>query len=143
MSAQLQPINPLAQAIPSLAAICQLQAVLGALPQVDCPVNHHFSPGVYARETMIPEGATIVGKLHGTEHLLIVIGDVTILNGDQRQRITGTQVLNTLPGTKRAIHAHADTTMITIHVTPETDLAQIEADIILPDPLELIEGATP
>jgi hypothetical protein len=127
---------------PSLAQICRLQAALMDMPQAEAPVQHHFTDHAYARELFVPAGMMLVGKMHATRHLLVVTGDCTIINGEHRQRITGTRVLHTEPGTKRAIFTHADTTLITFHVTEETDLEKIEDAIILPDPVELLTGAT-
>lgn len=126
---------------PSLASIYRLQAEIAKMPQADVPLYHHFSKGVYARELMLPAGTAAVGKMHGTEHLIIIAcGDVTIMTDDGMRRLQGPLVLNSKPGVKRAAYAHADTTIITIHVTDETDLDKIEAQVIVPETPEMIEG---
>jgi hypothetical protein len=33
-------------------------------PQTDCPVTHHFGPGVYIREVKIPAGSLVLGHKH-------------------------------------------------------------------------------
>ncbi len=124
-------------AAPSIEQIQSLQAAMRAGPTIDLEVQHHFTDGAYVRELHMPAGSALVGKMHRTAHILIVTGDVTIINGAARERITGTCVLHTTPGTKRAIVAHADSVLITMHVTPETDLDEIERAIIVPEHLEL------
>lgn len=125
---------------PSLASILALQSRMLAMPQAETGLQHHFSRGAYARELLIPADTVVVGKMHATEHFLILAcGDVSITTDAGMERLQGPRVLNTMPGIKRAIYAHADSTLITIHVTTETDIDRIEAAIILPDPV-LIEG---
>lgn len=125
---------------PSLAMILGLQAELAQLPQADLEVVHHFSKGVYARELRLPAGVVAVGKMHATEHLLIIAqGDISITTERGTERLLGPMVINSMPGIKRAAFAHEDTTVITIHVTEETDLVAIEQQVILPDPLPVIE----
>lgn len=124
----------------ALDKVLALQSHLAEAPQFDFPVMHHFTAGAYARQLFMPEGTVIVGRMHRTEHLLFVSGDVTILNGGERERVEGVRVLNTQPGTKRAIYAHADTTLITFHITDSRDLAEIEAAILVPEPGLLAEG---
>ena len=122
---------------PTIEQIQALQAAIQAGETIDLEVSHHFTDGAYVRELRVPEGIVLVGKMHRTAHVLIVTGDVTIINGAARERITGTRVLHTKPGTKRAIVAHADSVLITMHVTPETDVDEIERAIIVPEHLEL------
>ena len=40
--------------------------------------------------------------------------------------------MSSLPGTKRAVYAHPDVVWTTIHLTNETDLDKIEAEVIAP-----------
>lgn len=141
-------ISDITSVTPSIEQIQALQETMRAGPTIDLEVQHHFTDGAYVRELRMPARAYLVGKMHRTAHALIVTGDITIINGSTRERITGTRVLHTKPGTKRAIVAHADSVLITMHVTPETDLDEIERAIIVPEHLELtylrqLEGSAP
>ena len=110
----------------------ELEARIATLPPVEAEVVHHFAPGVYAREMRLLPGTMLTGKIHKTEHLNIVQGDITIfdeLEGTGR-RITGYACFTSKPGTRRAGFAHAATAWITIHPTKETDLAKIEDEVI-------------
>lgn len=119
---------------PTLAQIQALEAVGLEQPQVAIDALHHFAPNVYAREITIPAGVCVVGKLHRHTHLIMLMqGDVTIYTDEGMQRIAGPKVWQSAAGTKRAIFAHEDSTLVTIHPTQETDLAAIEADVILPE----------
>lgn len=108
---------------------------VGALPQVDMPVTHHFAPHVYGRECFIPKGTVAVGKIHRTQHLSVMLrGDMTFLTNRGLQRISGSCVMPLAdPFTQRAVYAHEDTVLLTIHPTDSADLAQIEGEVIAPD----------
>lgn len=109
-----------------------LQSAVCDLPQVDCPLQHVFAPGAYARTIFIPAGTVIVGKIHKHQHLNILSkGDVTVVTeGGGRESFSGPLTMVSPPGTKRAVYALTDTVWTTIHLTNETDLDKIEEEVI-------------
>lgn len=138
LDAMMAPVST-----PMLADICQLQAAMQTQPQVDLPVEHTFLPGQYVRTLRMPAGSLVVGKRHRHRHLLIVTGHVTVRTEEGMVELQGTHIIDSLPGMKRAIYAHADSVLITTHLTNETDLDKIEAYVIMPDDAALeIEGET-
>lgn len=93
-----------------------------------CPVTHHFSQGVYAREILIPKGTVLVGKIHKYQQLNIMSkGDLSVLTEDGIKRVQAPFTIVSPPGTKRIAYAHEDTIWTTIHGTEETDVEKIEA----------------
>lgn len=119
---------------PSLDTIQALERELLKRPQVEIEPAHHFADGLYAREITIPAGACVTGKMHRTGHLnFLVRGEITVWTEEGMKRLTAPAVLRSEPGVKRVGFAHTDTTWITVHATDETDVAQIEADIIVPE----------
>lgn len=119
---------------PPLAKVLELQDAMSRMPQVHLPVTHHFATGVYAREVFHPAGVAVVGYMHRTDHLFILAkGDLTITTDEGKRRVQGPCVLHTHPGMKRLAYAHEDTTIITIHVTTETDPEKIMAAILVPE----------
>jgi len=53
------------------------------LPQVDCPVIHHFGPNICIREVFMPAGTFAVGHKQKFEHLNIMLrGKVLVANDD-------------------------------------------------------------
>lgn len=60
---------------------------MAKLPQVECPVTHHFGPSIYIREVVMPAGAVIVGKPHKTEHLCNMIEGRMIVVGEDGVRV--------------------------------------------------------
>ena len=114
--------------------LLRLEAELLALPQLEIPVRHYFSPGIYAREVTIPAGSVVTGKIHKYAHLNVVSkGDISVLTEDGVKRIAAPFTFVSPPGTKRAGWTHAETVWTTIHATDETDLEKIEAYFIAKD----------
>ena len=66
----------------------RLETALESFPQVECPVWHHFAPGLYARKMLIPKGTVLTGAVHKTEHLCIVSGDIEVTTEEGVKRIT-------------------------------------------------------
>jgi hypothetical protein len=62
-----------------------LEPYLLSLPQAECPVIHHFGPGVYIREVTIPQGAIAMGHKQRHEHLNIVLKGSVAMIGDDGQ----------------------------------------------------------
>lgn len=112
--------------------VMRLENSLAHYPQMILDVKHDFSKGIYSRTLLIPAGTMLTGKIHKTEHLCIVQGDITALTDAGIRRLTGYNVLNSKPGMKRAGFAHEDTYWTTIHVTTETNIEKLEAELIAP-----------
>lgn len=128
-------LNELAKLLPENPrsfrdAITSAEQIILQAPQIDLPVTHHFSKGVYARQIFMPKGLIVTGKVHKTEHLCIMHGDIDIADENGNFRYTGYHVFNSKPGIKRILATHEDTLFTTIHVTDETDIAKLEADLV-------------
>lgn len=106
--------------------VFNLEDEIKQLPQVDCPVTHHFAPGVYAREMLIPKGVTLTGAIHKTEHLSIVSkGRILVTTDEGVKEISAPYTFISKPGAKRAGYAIEETVWTTIHATDETDLDKL------------------
>jgi hypothetical protein len=83
------------------------------------------------------KGLLVVGKMHATEHLNIVVsGDITILTENGPLRITITThpyVFVSKAGTKKVGYCHEDTVWMGTHVTDLTDISDIEKSVIIPE----------
>jgi hypothetical protein len=104
------------------------------LEPAECPLQHVFAPGAYARTMRIPAGTAIVGKIHKHAHLNILSqGTVCVMTETEGDRqLTGPLTMVSPPGTKRAVYAITDAVWTTIHLTNSTDLEEIEAEVIAP-----------
>lgn len=109
-----------------------LQASLGGLPEVECPLQHVFAPGAYARTIFVPAGTVVVGKIHKHQHLNILSqGEAHVLTESGGvERLHGPMTMVSPAGTKRAVYAATDLVWTTIHLTNETNLEKIEDETI-------------
>lgn len=125
-------------------SIVTVQSELAKLPQIDCPLKHHFAPGAYAREILLPAGSLVIGKIHKHAHVNVISqGRVSVMTEGGRKDLQAPCTFVSDVGTKRAVYAHEDTVWTTIHVTNETDMAKLEDEIIAKsyDEFEALEAS--
>ena len=122
------------------AKIALLEDAMKKYPEVDVPLTHTFSKGVYAREIAIKKGSLIVGKIHNFANMNIISkGKVSFFSIDGAVHAEAPYTFVASPGTKRVIYAHEDSVWTTIHGTDETDLEKIEKIFIAKNYEQLIE----
>jgi hypothetical protein len=112
---------------PTMAQILELERQILSGPQAETPTTHHFAPGLYARQMIIPAGTVLTGAVHKTEHLAIFVGDITVWTEGGMKRLTGHHTIVSKPGAKRVGYAHADTWCTGFFPTDETDISKLEA----------------
>lgn len=113
------------------SSIMEVQRELEQLPQIDCPLKHHFAPGAYAREILLPKGSLVIGKIHKHSHINVISkGRVSVITETGRKELEAPCTFVSDVGTKRAVYAHEDTVWTTVHVTNETDPEKLEEEII-------------
>jgi hypothetical protein len=99
-----------------------LEAEWEKLPQVEIPVVHRYTGGIYAREIIIPEDTFLTGKIYKDDHFdVMVYGDITVTSDEGRKRLTGFHVFEGKRGKKRAGYAHSETKWMTFCSSPEMD----------------------
>lgn len=112
--------------------IYKLQSLMQAGDTVELDAQHHFSDGLYARELFIPAGVCLVGALHKTRHMYMVVsGKCRVSSQYGNQEIVAPFMGETLPGTKRVIYAETDTVWVTYHPTDLTDIKDIEKALVV------------
>ena len=115
-----------------------LQNELSKLPQYEPLTKHTFHGGMYCREVWRPAGVLVVGKVHKKEHFyMIVYGTVAITTDDGVKSVTGPCLLNSMPGTKRAVYAETDTLCMTFHRTDSTTVEEAEAEMVEEDEADM------
>lgn len=113
------------------AAVIDFETWALKQPQVECPVRHYFSQGVYAREITIPKGTILTGKIHKYQQLNIMSkGELSVLTENGVIRVKAPFTIISPPGTKRIAYAHEETVWTTVHGTEERDLERIEMHFI-------------
>lgn len=76
------------QALMSFSSVYEAEKVMLELPQVSCPVVHHFGPNICIREVFMPKDTLAIGHRQKFDHLNIMLrGKVMILNEDGSTQI--------------------------------------------------------
>lgn len=69
------------QALQALASMENAEKEMLQLPQVDCPVVHHFGPNICIREVFMPAGTLAIGHKQKFEHMNIMLrGKVMVVD---------------------------------------------------------------
>jgi hypothetical protein len=123
----------------AMADLRRLQVAMskGETLDLDKMTSHHFSDGIYARQWNQMAGSLVVSKIHAKENFLVLLdGECFIATGDVTSHFCAPHIVKTMPGTKRAVYAITDITMITFHPNPdnERDMNKLEARYIIPEP---------
>lgn len=117
-----------------ISQIDELEAEMAKCEKVVCPVEHHFTPGLYIRQCDIPAGTFLTSMQHKTEHpFALMQGTVKLISSTEGEIILTAPFLGrTLPGTRRILYAITDAVWITFHATEETDVEKIGEAILEP-----------
>jgi hypothetical protein len=120
-----------------------LQAEILQMPQCqDMVTSHYFNGGMYCRKLWRPAGTVIVGKVHKEPHFfLCAAGEIMAWSETGMRHMMPGDVIESQPGTKRVTLALTDAIGITIHKTDKTDLDEIEADLLEPEPAALFDAS--
>jgi hypothetical protein len=118
------------------ALVDRLQAEVSKLPQYEPKTSHYFHGGMYCREVYRDGGVLVVGKVHLKEHFYVIAsGTVQITDGSgPAQEFTGPKVIESLPGTKRAVYSVTPTTCLTFHRTDANNPEDAETELVESDP---------
>jgi hypothetical protein len=123
------------------AKICHLQEEAAKLPQVELRTEHFFADGCYVRQLFQPAGVLVVGKRHKREHLVVIqSGKLAVVNGDKRDIFEAPAVIPSPAGSKRALLAITDTVYLNVHRTDNTNLDEIEAELVEADRAALFDS---
>lgn len=99
--------------------------------QIDIPIEHFFSEGMYGRHMTVPEDGIVVGKVHKHSHLAILLeGTVRVSSKYGTAVYSAPYVINVNAGDKRAFYAVTQVKYMTVHATTETDLDKLEQDLV-------------
>lgn len=117
-----------------------LEVAMLTQEQVECPVTHHFGPGIYIREVAIPAGTIVLGHSHTNPCTNILLsGSMAVsLSGGVVKVLTAPCTFVTQQGRKLA-YIIEDVVFQNVFATDETDVAVLEATLIETCP----DAATP
>jgi hypothetical protein len=119
---------------PVTAVMDRIRDALSTRPQVSTEATHYFADGLYARELVIPKDVMVVGKIHRTGHINILLqGVVDIMTSVGVERYVAPAVIVSKAGEQKIAHAIEEATWVTIHATTETDIDKIEQQLVTTD----------
>jgi hypothetical protein len=123
----------------AMADLRRLGVAMSKGPTLDLKkmTSHHFAEGLYARQWNQMAGSLVVSKTHAQENFLVLLdGECLIATGDDTERFCAPYIVKTMPGTRRAVYAVTDITIITFHPNPdnEQDIETLEARYTIPEP---------
>ena len=121
-----------AQLAPHEIDLDQGEAYMLTLPQVECPVQYHFGPGICIRERMAPAATLIVGHKHKYPNMsMIVSGACAVFEDGRMTEILAPFIFVGEPK-RKVIYALTDVVWLNILSTDLTDPAEIEAHFVEP-----------
>ena len=99
------------------------EAELAQLPQLQVPVIHRFTEGLYIREIHVPAGTVFTSRTHKTQHPFVIskgICDIVDEKGNIT-RISAPHTGITEIGTRRVFAVYEDLVLTCFHPTTLTD----------------------
>lgn len=122
--------------------VLALQAEIAKLPQCELVTNHYFADGVYVREMFLPQGTTIVGKIHKREHIFMLMkGRLQVTVDGGVKELVAPCVMVGKAGTKRAGYAVEDCICVNVHHTNKKNLNKIERELIEFEETSLLDSS--
>jgi len=107
--------------------IKEVEKELLALDQVDCPVLHHFGPGIYMREVILLAGSLVIGHHQKQDHLNIMLsGKVAIIEDDAVKVLTAPMIFTGKPGRKIG-YIIETCEWLNVYSTDETNVDKLES----------------
>lgn len=115
------------QALATLSDIESAERELLSLPQVDCPVVHHFGPGICIREVFMPAGAIAIGHRQKFDQLNIMIrGKVLIAKDDGTTQILMAPMIFTGKAGRKIGYVMEDMVWQNVYATDLKDASAVE-----------------
>lgn len=110
--------------------INDLEGVMLTHDQVECPLKHHFGPGIYIRECFMPAGTLVVGHHHIEKTVNnLVQGRLRVFVNGEVKELSAPTTFVSEPGRKVA-YILEDVVWQNVIATDETDVEAIEARLI-------------
>ena len=104
-------------------------------------IHHHFSSGVYAKETRIPAGFILVQHVHKHDHLSILAsGSVEMVVDDVKSVIHAPACLTIAAGKHHGIKSLTDVVWYCVHATDCTDENEVDEVLVQPDNIEEMQN---
>jgi len=108
-----------------------VENIIAHQPQVECPVIHRFTKGMYIREAFVPANTLLTSKTHKDEHPHVLSqGTITMWDGEGGQiTVSAPYTGITKANARRVVLVHEDCIFTTFHVTDKTTVEEAEKDV--------------
>ena len=94
-------------------------------------ITHHFSDGLYAKETAFAAGTAILKHTHDFSHLSILAkGKVAVLRGTEIDIVDAPACIEIKAGMTHGVKAVTDCVLFCIHATDEKDPSKVDEILI-------------
>lgn len=88
------------------------------LPQMDLPLTHRLTPGLYSREMFAPSGIIITSAIHASEHQFFLMkGKILVMDESGSRVISAPFTGISKAGTRRVGFVLEDIVWTTVHAT--------------------------
>ena len=104
-------------------------------------IHHHFSSGVYAKETKIPAGFILVQHVHKHDHLSILAsGSVEMVVDDVKSVVHAPACLTIAAGKHHGIKSLTDVVWYCVHATDCTDENEVDEVLVEPGDIKQMQN---
>jgi hypothetical protein len=108
----------------------------------ELPLEHFICNKTYVRQITLPKDMILTGKVHNFDHTSILSkGEVTIMTSEGTTRIKAPATWISKAGTKRLIYVHEETIWSTIHQSENTQVEDLENELVHESDLSWINEA--
>ncbi len=123
----------------------RLEEALTNAPQVECPVRHFFSDGLFAREMTIPAKVVIVGAVHKLDNFLFLSsGRVQMATESGTKEIAAPAIIPVKAGAKNSFYALETAVLTNVWANPgnESDIDVLIERVCESKASDLLGGST-
>lgn len=111
---------------------------MNCLPEeqrVDCPNKHYFAPGVYVREMFIPAGTFIIGRVHKTSHINIMLqGEGKFIINGEIVDVKQGDIFNSDANVRKVCIATSDVRFLNVFPVAHEDVEELEKELAHEEP---------
>jgi len=94
-------------------------------------ITHHFSDGLYAKETHIPAGQILMQHKHNYSHLSVLAkGKVVVVKDGDIQIVEAPACIEIVAGENHGVKAITDVVWFCVHATDEKDPSKVDEVLI-------------
>lgn len=116
-------VQPASGALTAHEAIDALETAMFKRPQVDCPLVHSFTPGMYIRHRTVPADTLLTSMIHKTEHPYAMLAGRARIWDEVNGWLEVEAPFNgiTQVGTRRVVAAITPVVWMTFHPNPDDE----------------------